>query len=128
MKLNNNYEYKQQELPSINMMLGEEVEEYRGQQRGKGWNYPYLKHIPIHGHPPKKLCCTIKEPLGQQKQNILILQAATEQQVEPKNNIAQVHKINLCDILERRRLVAKAKGDEKLLSLLKDEWEYISCG
>jgi len=30
MKLNNNYQYKEQDFPTISMMFGEEVEEYKG--------------------------------------------------------------------------------------------------
>ncbi len=120
MKLNNDYPNNRQDLPTINMMVGEEVEKYRGRNRGQGWDYPYPRHIPIHGHPPKKMFCTVNYPLAKEKQTVAFLQA--------KNNLAQVHKINLCDILERRCLIAKARGDQKLLSLLEDEWQYMCCG
>ncbi len=39
MKLNNNYQYNQQDLPTINMMPGEEVEKYIGQHRGQGLEF-----------------------------------------------------------------------------------------
>ncbi len=128
MKLNNDYQNNREDLPTINMLVGEVVEEYRGQHRGQGWNYPYPRHIPRHGHPPKKICCTVNDRLGKEKQTVTFVPKTTEQQIQAKNNIAQVHKTNLCDLLARRRLVAKARGDEKLLSLLESEWQYISCG
>ncbi|MCL2925439.1 MAG: hypothetical protein MGF17_12680 [Trichodesmium sp. MAG_R04] len=42
-----------------------------------------------------------------------------------KNNIAYTQKTNLCDISERRCLLARSTEEEKLLSLLKEEWKYI---
>ncbi|MEM1168447.1 MAG: hypothetical protein AAGJ08_05025 [Cyanobacteria bacterium P01_H01_bin.35] len=120
MKLNNDYPNNRQDLPTINMIVGEEVEKYRGQHRGQECYYSYPRHIPIHGHPPQKMFGTVNFSLDLDKEKQTIIEA--------KNNIAQVHKTNLCDILERRCLIAKAKGDQKLLSLLKDEWQYISCG
>ncbi|MEB3339512.1 hypothetical protein [Okeania sp.] len=128
LKINNSFSNNQEDLPTINIMPGEDVEKYRGQNRGQGWNYPYPRHIPRHGHPPQKTVCSMKEPLSKEGQNTLIVQAAIQQHVEAKNNTAQVDKINLCNILERQYLLAKARGDEKLLSLLKDEWQCMSCG
>ncbi|NER08665.1 MAG: hypothetical protein F6K17_42125, partial [Okeania sp. SIO3C4] len=110
-----------------NMMMGEAVEEYRGQYRGQGWTYPYVKHIPIPQHPSKKLCCPIDDELAQEKQTINVVQRVEKKQVEPKK-IAQVNRTNICDILKWRRLIAKAKGNEKLLALLEVEWRDKSCG
>ena len=128
LKLNNNSLNNREDLPTINTMFGEEMEKYSGQQRGKGWNYPYPRHIPTLTHTSKKMVCITKEPLRKEEQNILIVQAAIEQHVEANKNLDRVQKINLCNILERQYLLAKARGDEKLLSLLKDEWQYMSCG
>ena len=127
MKLNNDYQRNRQELPTINMMMGEAVEEYRGQHRGQGWTYPYVKHISMPQHPSQKLCCPRDDELAQEKQTINVAQVVKEKQVEPKK-IAKVNRTNICDILQWRCLIAKAKGDEKLLTLLEFEWRDKSCG
>ncbi|NES77079.1 MULTISPECIES: hypothetical protein [Okeania] len=127
MKLNNDYQRNRQELPTINMMMGEAVEEYRGQHRDQGWTYPYVKHIPIPQHPSKKLFCARDDELAKEKQTINVAQIVKEKQVEPKK-IAQVNRTNICDILQWQRSIAKIKGDERLLSLLEIEWRDKSCG
>lgn len=132
MKLNNDYQRNREDIPTINMMIGEVVEQYRGQQRGQGWTYPYVKHIPIPRHPlpqhpSKKLCGTRDDELAQEKPAINVAQIVKEKQVEPKK-IAQANRTNICDILQWRCLIAKTKGDEKLLNLLEVEWLDKSCG
>ncbi|MGK7919387.1 MAG: hypothetical protein AB4080_05200 [Trichodesmium sp.] len=126
MKLNNEYQNNQEGFPTINMMVGELIEEYKGQHRGQEWNYPYPRHIPKHRHPPKKMY--YKDVSDKTKQTFSFLPTKTDQESQAKNNVAQVHITNLCNILERRCLLAEARGDEKLLSLLQDEWRYICCG
>ena len=116
------------DFPSIEMMAGEAVEQYRGQS----WNYHYVRHIPVPQHPPQVRCRNVSTQVTEGKENnSTVRKKIVEQQilpiVEPQNNIAQVHKTNLCDILERRRQVAEAKGDQKLLRLLEWECEYMAC-
>jgi hypothetical protein len=41
--------------------------------------------------------------------------------------VAQVHRANICNILDRRQQAAKAKGDERLLRLLEIEWQQMAC-
>ncbi|MGB3508226.1 MAG: hypothetical protein WBA93_03110 [Microcoleaceae cyanobacterium] len=129
------YEY---DFPMIEMMAGELVEQYRGQNRGQGLNYRYVRHIPLPRHPPQVRCvrcvrcCSISTLLTEgNKTNASLSKKVLDNQnfhvVEPKNNIAQVHKTSVCDILERRLRMAEAKGDEKLLHLLEMEWEYMAC-
>ncbi|NJL68577.1 MAG: hypothetical protein HC894_21315, partial [Microcoleus sp. SM1_3_4] len=45
----------------------------------------------------------------------------------PKAEVAQVHRANICNILDRRKQVAAAKGDERLLRLLEKEWQQMAC-
>ena len=42
-------------------------------------------------------------------------------------DIAKVHRANLCNILDRRLQIAKAKGDERLLRLLESEAAQMAC-
>ncbi|MEG3844113.1 hypothetical protein QT986_28245, partial [Microcoleus sp. herbarium14] len=41
--------------------------------------------------------------------------------------VAQVHRVHICNILDRRQQVAKAKGDDRLLRLLEIEWKQMAC-
>ena len=122
---------REYDFPNM-MMAGEEIEQYRGQNRTKDWNYCYVRHIPVPRHPPKARNdgVTTKVTNGKKINTTVSKEVVVKQTftvVEPKNNITQVHKANLCDILERRRRVAEAKADEKLLGLLEIEWQYMAC-
>lgn len=132
MKQMNGHKHHEHDLPTIEMMAGEVVGQYRGQNRGQAWNYQYLRHIPVPQHPPQIRCRGVSDRVGKvEKTNVAVVETVEDEQtvstVEPQNNIAQVHKTNLCDILERRRRVAEARGDEKLLHLLEVEWQYMVC-
>jgi hypothetical protein len=45
----------------------------------------------------------------------------------PKAEWQQVHKANVCRLLERRRQRAAARGDQKLLELLNSEAQQWVC-
>jgi hypothetical protein len=45
----------------------------------------------------------------------------------PEDDWQQVHKANVCRLLERRRQRAEAQGDQKLLDLLNSEAQQWVC-
>ncbi|MDJ0556075.1 MAG: hypothetical protein QNJ68_16865 [Microcoleaceae cyanobacterium MO_207.B10] len=116
------------------MMAEEEVEKYRGQNTGQGYNYSYVRHIPVPQHPPQVRFGNVRTQIAKEKTNKIndtvnnkVVKQQTVSIDQPQNNIAQVHRTNLCDILKRRRQVAEAKGDQRLLRLLEVEWKYMAC-
>ena len=108
-----NYEY---DIPTVDMVEGEIAGKYRGQN----WNYRYPRHIPV----PKKYGGTnhtAKRDTAAASAPAAVKSAPTVQEV------AQVHRVHICHILDRRQQVAKAKGDDRLLRLLEIEWKQMAC-
>lgn len=111
-----NYDY---DIPAVDMLEGEVAGKYRGQN----WNYRYPRHIRV----PKQ---------AQDLQRGLLCATAAPKPAEnaaavtppPKvEEIAQVHRANICNILDRRLQIAKARGDERLLRLLEIESKQMAC-
>lgn len=115
-----NYEY---DIPTVDMVEGEVAGKYRGQN----WNYRYPRHIPV----PKKYGGTNHSAkrdfqAGARDATAVSAPAAVESSPTVKQ-VAQVHRANICSILDRRQQVAKAKGDARLLRLLEIEWRQMAC-
>jgi hypothetical protein len=115
-----NYEY---DIPTVDMIEGEVAGKYRGQN----WNYRYPRHLPT----PKKYGrtnYTKKQDSQAGDRDVAAASAPAAVKSYPTVvEVAQVHRANICNILDRRQQAAKAKGDERLLRLLELEWQQMAC-
>ena len=115
-----NYEY---DIPTVDMVEGEVAGKYRGQN----WNYRYPRHIPV----PKKYGGTnhtAKRDFQAGSRDAAAVSAPAAVKSSPTfAEVAQVHRVHICNILDRRQQVAAAKGDERLLRLLEIEWKQMAC-
>ena len=115
-----NYEY---DIPTVDMIEGEVA----GKYRGINWNYRYPRHIPT----PKKYGgtnSTTKRDSQAGDRDVAAASAPAAVKSYPTVvEVAQVHRANICNILDRRQQAAKAKGDERLLRLLELEWQQMAC-
>ncbi|MEG4985084.1 DUF4278 domain-containing protein [Microcoleus sp. BR0-C5] len=115
-----NYEY---DIPTVDMIEGEVAGKYRGQN----WNYRYPRHIPN----PKKYGgtnYTKKRDAQAGDRDVAAARASATVDYYPTVvEVAQVHRANICNILDRRKQAAKAKGDETLLRLLEIESRQMVC-
>jgi hypothetical protein len=108
-----NYEY---DIPTVDMVEGEVAGKYRGQN----WHYRYPRHIPV----PKKYGGTNHTA----KRDTAAASAPAAVKSSPiVQEVAQVHRANICSMLDRRQQVARAKGDERLLRLLEIESKQMAC-
>jgi len=101
--------------------------EVAGKYRGQNWNYRYPRHIPT----PKKYGgthYTTKRDSQAGDRDVAAPSAPAAVKSYPTVvDVAQVHRANICNILDRRQQAAKAKGDERLLRLLELEWQQMAC-
>lgn len=115
-----NYEY---DIPTVDMVEGEVAGKYRGQN----WNYRYPRHIPNprkYGGPNY----TKKRDAQAGDRDVAAASASARVDYYPTVvEVAQVHQANICNILDRRKEAAKAKGDETLLRLLEIESRQMVC-
>ncbi|MGB8687054.1 MAG: DUF4278 domain-containing protein [Microcoleus sp.] len=109
-----NYDY---DIPTVDLIEGEVAGKYRGQNS----NYLYPRHIRAsqqaqdwQHHDRDRPDCTNRVPKADE--NVAAVRSALT--VE---EIAKVHRANICNILDRRLQAAKARGDERLLRLLEIE-------
>ena len=115
-----NYEY---DIPTVDMIEGEVAGKYRGQD----WNYRYPRHIP---NPKKygRTNYTKKQDSQAGDRDVAAASAPAAVKSYPTGvEVAQVHRANICNILDRRKEAAKAKGDERLLRLLEIESRQMVC-
>ncbi len=108
------YEY---DIPTVDMIEGEVAGKYRGQN----WNYRYPRHIPV-----PKTCGSVNNIAKRDTAAASALVAAVESSPTAVD-VAQVHRVHICNILDRRKQVAAANGDERLLRLLEKEWQQMAC-
>ena len=115
-----NYEY---DIPTVDMIEGEVAGKYRGQN----WNYRYPRHIPH----PKKYGGTNYTRKGDSQAGDRDVAAASAPAAAKSYptvvEVAQVHRANICNILDRRKQAAQANGDERLLRLLEIESRQMVC-
>ena len=126
-----NYEH---DIPTADMVESE----LGGKYRGQAWNYRYPRHIPVpqQAYDLKYRGVEYKSA-GTIKTEAKIAQPTLESRraIPPVTGkpcvlvpeITKVHRANLCNILDRRVQVAKARGDERLLRLLENEAEQMAC-
>ena len=126
-----NYEY---DIPTVDMKEGDVAGKYRGQH----WNYRYPRHIPVPQHPQNLQCRSVldstdgKSPKidedvatrADSARNRAIATVASSGKFE---EVATVHRVNICNILDRRKQVAREKGDLKLMCLLEVESKEMAC-
>ena len=111
------------DIPTVEMIEGEVAGKYRGED----CNYRYPRHIAV----PQKyggMNSTTKRNF-QSQQDVTAVGApyAAVDSAPTATDLAQVHRAHICSILDRRKQVAAAKGDEKLLRLLEREWQQMAC-
>jgi len=115
-----NYEY---DIPTVDMIEGEVAGKYRGQN----WNYRYPRHIPV----PKKyggISSSTKRNFQAQDDVAAVHTAYSVVESSPTfADVAQVHRVHICNILDRRKQVAAANGDARLLRLLEIESKQMAC-
>ncbi|XZN91312.1 MAG: DUF4278 domain-containing protein [Microcoleus sp.] len=124
-----NYDY---DIPTVDMIEGSVAGKYRGQN----WNYRYPRHIPMPQHPQdlqyRAAHYRSDRPSPKIEEDVAVDTAATMAIAAapsyPKaEEVATVHRAHICNILDRRQQVARAKGDERLLRLLEIEWKQMAC-
>ena len=122
-----NYEY---DIPTVDMVEGDVAGKYRGQN----WNYRYPRHMTA----PREGGGTIYRSAQHSRDR----DPEADEAAEVAENtcmrgptpvksltaeVGKVHRANICNILDRRKQVAAAKGDESLLRLLEKEWKQMAC-
>ncbi|MBD2098428.1 DUF4278 domain-containing protein [Trichocoleus sp. FACHB-591] len=122
------------ELPTFQMMEGDVVGKYRGQNLRL--QYPYPKHIPVPQTPLdlkyRGVAYSTHRPM--QVEDLIASQSVTAaSQVNPVQNVRQrvlkeveeTHRTNIYRSLERRLQVAKNLGDQRLIGMLESELQQI---
>jgi Domain of unknown function (DUF4278) len=125
-----NYDY---DIPAIDMIEGEVAGKYRGQN----WSYRYPRHIPVPRpaydldyrgtDDSHKRVLKADEDVTARVDTATAIAIAAVTSAYNREEIAKVHQANICNILDRRQQIAKAKGDESLLRLLEKEWKQMAC-
>ena len=121
-----NYEY---DIPTVDMIEGEVAGKYRGQN----WNYHYPRHmkVPQHAHDLqyRGVLDSNRESLKIDEDVIGTVDStrATVISSAKVQEVTTVHRLNICNILDRRKQVARAKGDVKLMCLLESESKQMAC-
>jgi len=121
-----NYE---DEIPTVETIEGEVSGKYRGQN----WNYRYPRHIPVPQHPQnlqyRSVDYSNNRPSPKIDRDVETIDRtrATVTSSPKVEEVATVHRMNICNILDRRKQVARAKGDVKLMHLLEIESQQMAC-
>lgn len=126
-----NYEY---DIPTVDMTEGAVAGKYRGQN----WNYRYARHIrgPQHAqdlqyrgvhYSNDRPSPKIDENVAARVDTATAIAISAVTSSQNREEIAQIHRSHICNILDRRKQVAAAKGDETLLRLLEREWQQMAC-
>jgi hypothetical protein len=115
-----NYEY---DIPTVDMIEGEVAGKYRGQN----WNYRYPRHIPNPNKYGGTNYTTRRDSQAGDRDVAAASAPGAVKSYPTVVEVAQVHRANICNILDRRQQAAKAKGDERLLRLLELEWQQMAC-
>lgn len=122
------------ELPTFQMLEGDVIGKYRGQNLRL--QYPYPKHIPVPQTPLdlKYRGVTYSTHRPMEVDDLIASQSpAASSQLTPLQNVRQrvlkeveeTHRTNIYRSLERRLQVAKNLGDQRLIGLLESELQQI---
>uniref|UniRef100_A0A7C3VGX5 DUF4278 domain-containing protein n=1 Tax=Planktothricoides sp. SpSt-374 TaxID=2282167 RepID=A0A7C3VGX5_9CYAN len=134
MKLNyrgTKYDY---DPPTIEMMEGPEG----GLYRGCSWHTRYPRHmtapqsveilkyrgIAYNNGATAPTSAPKREPASTKAgSGVFTSQTSKDMWAE----VAKIHEVNICRNLERRLQAAEQRGDQKLIEMLKKEWEQLTC-
>lgn len=123
------------DCPNVDCMQGELGGRYRGQK----WHIHYPRHLHVpQPHPTLKyrgVTYNMSQPSDRCNLAVGISAAKTQPKTPaviprseaPEDDWQQVHKANVCRLLDRRRQRAAARGDQKLLDLLNSEAQQWVC-
>jgi hypothetical protein len=123
------------ELPTFEMLEGDVVGKYRGQNLKL--QYPYPKHIPVPQTPldlkyrgvaySTHRPVAVEDYLRDPSAAMPISQPTPLQNVRQQvlMDLAETHRTNIYRSLERRLQVAKNLGDQTLVGLLESELQQI---
>ncbi|MGB3533370.1 MAG: DUF4278 domain-containing protein [Microcoleaceae cyanobacterium] len=114
--------------------------EVRGRYRGQEWHVHYPRHIHVPPSPRQPLRYRgVTYNLNQLSDQASPAVGITPPKPQPKtpsviprgaaceDEWQQVHKGNVCRVLEHRRQQAEAKGDQQLLDSLNSEAQHWAC-
>ncbi|MEB3280177.1 MAG: DUF4278 domain-containing protein [Lyngbya sp.] len=112
--------------------------ELGGKYRGNAWQVHYPRHIPVPLPNPKLkyrgVAYCPEDVRSTEREGVVKISSQTQPQTPVsttaeviQNNIAGVHTANICKVLEHRRQVAQARGDEELLKMLELEAQQLAC-
>ncbi|HEY9861235.1 MAG TPA: DUF4278 domain-containing protein [Candidatus Obscuribacterales bacterium] len=135
MRLSYRGAHYESELPTFQMLEGDVVGKYRGQNLRL--QYPYPKHIPVPQTPLelkyRGVAYSTHRPM--ELEDLIATQpdAMTDSQTPVFQNVrqrvlkevAEIHRTNIYRSLERRLQVAKNLGDQRLIGMLESELEQI---
>jgi hypothetical protein len=136
MKLSYRGAHYESELPTFQMLEGDVVGKYRGQDLRLQYSYP--KHIPVPPTPldlkDRGVAYSTHRPM--QVDNLIASQSAARaaNPTTPLQNVRQrvlkeveeTHRTNIYRSLERRLQVAKNLGDQRLIGMLESELQQIA--
>lgn len=120
-----NYEY---DIPTVDMEEGGVAGKYRGQN----WNYRYPRHMKVPQHAQDlqyhgRLNSRVSLKVDRDVTATVDSAGATVKFAQQIEDVATVHRVNICNMLDRRKQVARAKGDITLMCLLEIEWQQMAC-
>jgi len=115
-----NYEY---DIPTVDMIEGEVAGKYRGQN----WNYRYPRHLRVPNKHGGTNYTTKQDSQAGDRDVAAASAPAAVKSYPTVVEVAQVHRANICNILDRRKQAAQANGDERLLRLLEIESRQMVC-
>ncbi|MEB3827268.1 DUF4278 domain-containing protein [Phormidium sp. CCY1219] len=123
------YDY---EPPTLDMMEGETG----GQYRGNAWHPRYPRHIPmpqpLHQLKYRGSTYSTGESVETAKPATAPPVAAEAMAIDSEGDrlgeeVAKLHRTNICRSLERRLQAARIQGDEHLIALLESESNQLTC-
>ncbi len=120
-----NYEY---DIPTVDMEEGGVAGKYRGQN----WNYRYPRHmkVPQHAHDLQYhglLNSRVSLKVDRDVTTTVDSAGTAVKFAQKIEDVATVHRVNICNMLDRRKQVARAKGDVTLMCLLEVESKEMAC-
>lgn len=113
--------------------------EIGGRYRGQEWHVHYPRHLRVPQPKPtlryRGVSYNMSRPSDQMNIAVGMTAAKTSsktpsvipRETVPEDEWKQVHKANVCRLLERRRQQAKAEGNQQLLELLDSEAQQWVC-
>ncbi len=124
MQLNYRGTQYQKHFPPIDIVEGELGGKYRGQT----WKIHYPRHMQMTQPSHELKYRSIAYSTGETPEHLKepVVPALTIHQPVP-NNLTRTHTANICRILEHRRQVAEAQGDQQLLRMLELEAQQVVC-